>query len=285
MLNQTDDVPEAEEPDAIDMLVADHKRVKHLFARFDALRDEGSDDEKLRIVHEICQELTIHTALEDEIFYPAVRQQIDDDDLMDEALIEHAGAKHLIGQLRSADPSDDLYAAKVTVLGEQIDHHVTEEEGSMFPQARFVAVDTRDLAARMRARKAELMNQADPAPHPDRSGNRKARPEAAELDGSTAILGDATLGDATLGDATLGDATLGDATLCDATLGETTFDDATLGETTAGAAFIANVQPIAGVTPIRAAGAPTKARSVKRPARSTKQAVKKKPVQTARKRS
>jgi len=227
MLNATDDVTEAPEYDAIDLLMADHKQVKHLFAQFDALKDTGSDDEKLRVVQQICQALTIHTALEEEIFYPAVRQQIDDEDLMDEALIEHAGAKHLIAQLRSADPSDDLYAAKVTVLGEQIDHHVIEEEGSMFPQARFVNVDTRELAERMQARKVELLEQGDLGPPPDITGSRADKLEASEVAASR----------------------------------------------------------IADVTPIRAAGAPVEKRSVKRPARGTKQAVKKKPQQTARKRS
>jgi hemerythrin superfamily protein len=176
MLNPTDDAPQAAEHDAIDLLMADHKRVKHLFAKFDALKDAGSDDEKLRIVQQICQELTIHAALEEEIFYPAVRQHIDDDDLMDEALIEHAGAKHLIAQLRSADPSDDLYAAKVTVLGEQVDHHVTEEEGSMFPQARYMDVDTRELGLRIQARRAELMDQGDFAPPPRMRGSSADQP-------------------------------------------------------------------------------------------------------------
>jgi hypothetical protein len=81
---------------------------------------------------------------------------------MDEAVVEHAGAKQLIAQLQGADPGDELYDARVTVLGEQIDHHVEEEEGSMFPKARFAGIDTLELGAAMLARKAELLNGAPP---------------------------------------------------------------------------------------------------------------------------
>jgi hemerythrin-like domain-containing protein len=83
--------------------------------------------------------LKVHAQIEEEIFYPAVRAQIDQPDLMDEALVEHAGAKELIAQLETMDSGDDLYDAKVTVLGEHIDHHVEEEEGEMFPRQRELA--------------------------------------------------------------------------------------------------------------------------------------------------
>jgi len=143
--------------DAVELLMADHHRVARLFAEFDALKDEGSDEAKSALVTQICQELTVHTAIEEEIFYPAVRKAIEDEDLMDEALVEHAGAKELIAQLQAAHPDDDLYDAKVTVLGEQIDHHVQEEEGSMFPQAKGSGVDTMSLGAALLKRKAELL--------------------------------------------------------------------------------------------------------------------------------
>jgi hemerythrin superfamily protein len=145
--------------DAIAMLMADHKKVKKLFADFDKLKDEGSDEDKAAIVDQICNELKIHTELEEEIFYPAVRKAIDDSDLMDEALVEHAGAKDLIAQLEGASPDDDLYDAKVTVLGEQIDHHVKEEEGDMFPKAKKAKVDTEALGATMLKRKLALMDK------------------------------------------------------------------------------------------------------------------------------
>jgi hemerythrin superfamily protein len=145
--------------DAIAMLTADHKKVKKLFADFDKLKDAGSDEDKASIVDQICNELKIHTELEEEIFYPAVRKAIDDGDLMDEALVEHAGAKELIAQLEDASPEDDLYDAKVTVLGEQIGHHVKEEEGDMFPKAKKAKVDTEALGATMLKRKITLMEK------------------------------------------------------------------------------------------------------------------------------
>lgn len=146
-----------ETKDAIDMLVADHKKVKKLFGDFDKLKEQGGDEEKSALVEKICSELKVHTAIEEEIFYPAVRKAIDDADLMDEALVEHAGAKDLIAQLEEADPKDDLYDAKVTVLGEQIDHHVKEEEGDMFAKAKKAKVDTASLGTKMLKRRQALM--------------------------------------------------------------------------------------------------------------------------------
>jgi len=149
----------AQKQDAIAMLMADHKKVKKLFSDFDKLKDEESDEDKSAIVEQICNALKIHTELEEEIFYPAVRKAIDDSDLMDEALVEHAGAKELIAQLEDARPDDELYDAKVTVLGEQIDHHVKEEEGQMFPKAKKAKVDTEALGATMLKRKMALMEK------------------------------------------------------------------------------------------------------------------------------
>jgi hemerythrin superfamily protein len=145
-----------QEQDAIAMLMADHKKVKKLFSDFDKLKEKGSDEDKSALVEQICNELKIHTELEEEIFYPAVRKAIEDADLMDEALVEHAGAKDLIAQLEAASPDDDLYDAKVTVLGEQIDHHVKEEEGQMFPKAKKAKVDTESLSVAMFKRKTAL---------------------------------------------------------------------------------------------------------------------------------
>lgn len=142
--------------DAIALLMADHKKVKKLFGDFKKLTPDGDADEKRDLVETICTELKIHTQLEEEIFYPAVRQAIDDSELMDEALVEHSGAKELIAQLENVDPEEDLYDAKVTVLGEQIDHHVGEEEGSMFPKVKKSKVDTAALGARMLERKKSL---------------------------------------------------------------------------------------------------------------------------------
>jgi hemerythrin superfamily protein len=123
------------------------------------LKEDGSSEDKSAIVEQICNTVVIHAQLEEELFYPAVRKAIDDADLMDEALVEHAGAKDLIEQLQGMDADDDLYDAKVTVLGEQIDHHVEKEEGDMFPQAKKAKVDTVELGATMRKRKAALLQK------------------------------------------------------------------------------------------------------------------------------
>lgn len=143
--------------DAIAMLTADHKAVKRLFEKFAEIKNSaGDDDDKAAIVKQVCDALKVHTAIEEEIFYPAVRRLIDDADLMDEALVEHAGAKELIAQLEEMDPEDDLYDAKVTVLAEQIDHHVQEEEEDIFVKATAAKVDVVALGAAMAKRKGQL---------------------------------------------------------------------------------------------------------------------------------
>lgn len=144
-------------PDALALLKADHDKVKSLFREFDDLR--GSDDEDERkgeLVDEICYELTVHTMIEDEIFYPVLRSVIDDDDLMDEADVEHAGARELISQLEVMYPGDDHYDATVTVLGEEIAHHIEKEETDMFDAARRAGLDLDDLGEQLAARKDEL---------------------------------------------------------------------------------------------------------------------------------
>ena len=146
----------ASEQDAIALLKSDHRQVRALFSEFDKLKDE---EDKAAIVAQICDELTIHAAIEEEIFYPAVRKAIEDVDLVDEALVEHAGAKELIAQLEGASVDDDLYSAKVTVLGQQIDHHIQEEERRMFREARKAKVDTAALGAKMMKRKIALMQE------------------------------------------------------------------------------------------------------------------------------
>jgi hemerythrin superfamily protein len=161
--------------DAITLLTADHAKVKKLFKEFESLQeDDGADTDRSALVIQICTELKVHAEIEEEIFYPAVRKAIEDGDLMDEAVVEHAGAKELIAQLEDMSPDDELYDAKVTVLAEQIQHHVKEEEGEMFPKARKAKVDGEALGAQMTERKAELMAELesdDEAP--------KAKPRAA----------------------------------------------------------------------------------------------------------
>jgi hemerythrin superfamily protein len=160
--------------DAIASLIADHKKVKDLFKQFEKSKDQdGAQEQKAQLVKQICTELKVHTAIEEEIFYPAVREQIEDEDLMDEALVEHAGAKELIAQLEEMDPEDDLYDAKVTVLGEQIDHHVKEEEGEMFPKARKAKVDSEELGVQMAERRSELKTQLEESDEDAQTGGGK----------------------------------------------------------------------------------------------------------------
>jgi len=146
--------------DAIALLTADHKAVKALFKQFEELtKQEDADEHKARLVEQICNELTVHAKVEEELFYPAVRDAIDDDCLMDEADIEHASAKEIIAQLDGMEPGDDHYDARVTVLGEYIDHHVKEEEGEMFVKARKADVNTVVLGKQIAERKAELKSE------------------------------------------------------------------------------------------------------------------------------
>lgn len=148
--------------DAITLLTEDHKKVKMLFADFAKLaKTNASNTAKADVVHQICTALTIHAQVEEEIFYPAVRAAIKDNDLMDEADVEHAEAKSLIAQLKTMKPTDDHYNAKVTVLGENIDHHVKEEETDMFPQAKKAKLDMTALGEAMANRMEELQAVMD----------------------------------------------------------------------------------------------------------------------------
>ena len=145
-------------PDATTLLAKDHKDVKALFKRYDRLckADAGARDRQA-LAEQICGMLSVHATVEEELFYPAVREADVDPDLMDEADVEHASAKDLIAQIRAVGPDEDHYDAKVKVLGEYIDHHATEEETEMFPKARRAKVDLVVLGEQLKARKAELM--------------------------------------------------------------------------------------------------------------------------------
>ena len=150
--------------DACTLLDADHKNVKKMFETYEGLNASKAQDvrsRKLELARHICLELTVHTQIEEEIFYPALRGQIRDEDLLDEANVEHQSAKDLIAQIEQASEVDDMFDARVKVLGEYIDHHVKEEEGEMFPKVRKADVDLDGLGEQLAARKAELMGQAD----------------------------------------------------------------------------------------------------------------------------
>ena len=142
---------------AIELLDAEHRAVKGLFDEFKQLSSHKAAGSKRKaLAEQICLELTIHARLEEEIFYPPVREAIRDDDLLDEAEVEHAGAKELIAQILSMKPEDELYDAKVTVLGEYIDHHVQEEREEMFPKVRKSTLDLAGLGEQLRVRRQEL---------------------------------------------------------------------------------------------------------------------------------
>ncbi|NKI94635.1 hemerythrin domain-containing protein [Rhizobacter sp. SG703] len=148
--------------DAIKLLRADHAEVKKLFAEYEKLaKAEAPADEREALALDICNKLTVHAQIEEEIFYPACRDVLQEkDDLLDEATVEHASAKDLIAQLQSSSPDDDLYDAKVKVLGEYIDHHVKEEQNELFPKVR-PKLDRKDLGEQLQARKDELLARLD----------------------------------------------------------------------------------------------------------------------------
>lgn len=141
--------------DAIALLKADHDNVKAMFERYEELGDRALASKK-KLAREICLELTKHAIAEEEIFYSAVREAVGDEDMVDEATVEHACAKDLIAQILSMEPSDDLYDAKVKVLSEQIEHHVEEEEDEMFPKAKKSGLDMAALGQAIQARKDEI---------------------------------------------------------------------------------------------------------------------------------
>ena len=144
-------------PDAIKLLKADHDEAEALFEQFEKSR---SPDKKKQIADKVCMALTVHTMIEEEIFYPACKGEVEVD-ILDEAEVEHNGAKQLIAEIEAGNPQDELWEAKVTVLSEYIKHHVKEEEqpGGMFAQARKGDLDLKALGAAMAMRKEELMAQ------------------------------------------------------------------------------------------------------------------------------
>lgn len=153
------------QPDAIKLLTQDHRDVKALFKEYDKLvKAEADDGQKQALAEQICEMLTVHAQIEEELVYPAAYDVLPEEaDLVDEAQVEHASAKDLIKQIRSMQPSDELYDAKVTVLGEYIDHHVKEEEKEMFPKLKKTELDLKELGASLQARKSELTGEAPKA--------------------------------------------------------------------------------------------------------------------------
>jgi hemerythrin-like domain-containing protein len=165
-----DPLPANTPKDAVALLIADHKRVHGIFEEFKKFAESDADDYvefKQELIKMACDELKIHATIEEEIFYPAVRRALpDEEDLLNEAEVEHAGAKNLIAQLDDADASDAMTCAKFTVLTEYIEHHVREEEDEMFPKVRKSGLDLESLGKKMAARKAELQKERPAFDHP-----------------------------------------------------------------------------------------------------------------------
>jgi hemerythrin superfamily protein len=155
-------MPTTAKTDAIKMLMQDHKAVKALFDDYEKLvKKEADAAEKQELANRICSMLTVHATLEEELFYPLAREALADDaELIDEAAVEHATAKDLIAQIEAASPDEALYDAKVTVLGEYIQHHVKEEEGEIFPKIKKSDLDLGLLGGEMARRKEQLMAEA-----------------------------------------------------------------------------------------------------------------------------
>jgi hemerythrin superfamily protein len=148
-------------PAATELLAADHREVEVLFGKYRTMAEAGAGaGDRRPLAEEICTLLTVHGAIEEEIFYPAARAAGVEDSLMDEADVEHAAAKDLIAQIRAMSPEEDHYDAKVKVLGEQIEHHVEEEQEKMFPKCRGAGMDLAALGKALAARKDELMREA-----------------------------------------------------------------------------------------------------------------------------
>jgi hypothetical protein len=153
--------------DAIALLKEDHRKVEDLFEQFEKAKGDGR---KEKLALEICKELTIHTILEEEIFYPAIEGKVDED-LLKESFVEHDAAKVLIAEIETGGPSDEYYDAKVKVLKEEIEHHVEEEEKpkeGLFAQTREADVDLKVLGERLLTRKEALQKEIEaqglPAP-------------------------------------------------------------------------------------------------------------------------
>ena len=141
---------------AIDLLEEDHRLVEGFFDEYEKLE---AAPEKQQLGLKICLALQVHAQIEEEIFYPAAREAIEKAELIDEAIVEHAAAKQLIAEIEGKDASDELYDAKIKVLGEQVSHHIEEEEGELFPQVKSSKLDLVALGKKMAERKATLFQQ------------------------------------------------------------------------------------------------------------------------------
>ena len=146
---------ESKSQDAIALLKEDHRAVEKLFEEFESAKGAGR---KEKLARQICLELSVHTKIEEEIFYPACDGKVEED-LLKEAFVEHDSAKLLMAEIEAGNgQSDDFFDAKVQVLSEQIEHHVEEEEKELFPEVRKADIDLAALGKQLAQRKKELMS-------------------------------------------------------------------------------------------------------------------------------
>jgi len=151
--------------DACDLLDADHRAVKRMFKEYEELtgsRARSAAQKKMDLARQICHELTVHARIEEEIFYPALRDVMKDTDLLAEAEVEHQSAKDLIAQIEGMADADEMFDAKVKVLGEYVDHHVKEERNEIFPKARAARrLNLMQMREQLELRKEELMAEME----------------------------------------------------------------------------------------------------------------------------
>ena len=143
----------ANKQDALSILKKDHGKVQKIFQDFDQTQDRAT---KQKLVATACNELTIHTQVEEELFYPAARQALGDGKLLDEASVEHESVSQLINKLQEMQPGSSKYEAVFTVLGEYVNHHIKEEEDELFPQVKKSDLDLETLGQQIMERKEQL---------------------------------------------------------------------------------------------------------------------------------
>jgi hypothetical protein len=144
--------------DAIQLLEQDHREVEKMFQAFESAQDE---DMQAQLSQQICTALKVHTQIEEELFYPMARDELDKPDMVEEAIVEHQAAKELIGEIEQMEPGEELFEARMKVLSEQIEHHVKEEEGELFPACRKAGMELDRLGRQMAERKQALMTRMD----------------------------------------------------------------------------------------------------------------------------
>jgi hemerythrin-like domain-containing protein len=144
----------------LELLREDHRKVKEMFSRFEKEQANKDDEQNAELVHEISVEVMVHAALEEALFYPAAVEALGEERLVDQALVEHQSARTLIDQLAGDKPEEEMWTARVHVLGEYIAHHIEEEEKVIFPKLQKAGFGSREMAEEVLKHKKTLMEQA-----------------------------------------------------------------------------------------------------------------------------